>query len=172
MFSARFGLKSWATSGVVHRITCFASNQLRQMPYGLRVLSRVHLWFAFLFPASTLILLLMHGPNSPFSFSVGGKHVTYEEFLRSGGFLWFFLFGIYSGVLAFGFLRATRWSRPLCFLPTFVWLFATILHPKRLFSIAVYHYLIFACEVGLLVWYLFFRRTVRDYFARMRELDA
>ena len=142
----------------------FVSRRLQQMPYGLRVLTKVLLIFAFIFPIVTVISLLSHG--SHFYFVISGKQVTYDEFLRRGGFLTFFLIGIYCAILVFGFLRASGWSRPLLLLPPVASpIFAVIYHHV----VPFYNYLISLFGIALLVWYLFFRQTVRDYYARTHE---
>ncbi|HEY1716846.1 MAG TPA: hypothetical protein VGH42_00965 [Verrucomicrobiae bacterium] len=99
----------------MRRIVNFASDRLQQMPYGLRVVSKVLLTFAFVFPIFTLLLILPHGSNA--HYSINGTPVTYDEFLKRGHFSVFFLIGIYSGILVYGFICASRWSRPFCFFP-------------------------------------------------------
>ncbi len=155
----------------MRNITHFVSSRLQQMPYGLRVVSKVLLIFAFVFPIFTLILLLAHGQHS--HFVINGKQVTYEEFLHRGGFLQFFLIGIYSAILVYGFLHASRWSRPLCFLPFAISLFLAVFHSSQApLATALYGYLSLICSAALLSWYLFYRQTVRDYYARTQKPAA
>ena len=136
------------------------------MPYGLRVVSKVLLTFAFVIPAITLILLFAHGQNS--HFVIDGKQVTYEEFLHRGGFFQFFLIGIYSAILAYGFLSAARWSRPLCFLPFVVSFILAFTHQPPPLVIAICDYSSLVMSVALFVWYLFYRRSVRDYYSKIQ----
>lgn len=151
---------------MIRRITHFVSSRLQQMPYGLRVVSRVLITFAFIFPTTTLIMLLAHGKYS--HFVINGKQVSYEEFVQRGGFLFLFIIGIYSIILVYGLLRASSWSRPLCFLPFVVSLILAIFHGQPPLSVALRYYLSLACGISILVWYLFYRRTVTDYYAKMR----
>lgn len=78
----------------------------------------------------------------------------------------FFLIGIYSAILVYGFLHAHRWSRPLCFLPFAISLAMALIRPPSSLGLVLY-----ACSgpslaVALLVWYLFFHQPVRNYFAK------
>ena len=142
----------------------FVSSRLQQMPYGLRVVSKILLTFAFVFPIFTLLLVLPHGRDA--HYSINGTPVTYDEFLRRGHFLPFFFIGIYSGILAFGFIRASRWSRPFCFLPLVVSFIMALAHHQPSFAVALYDYSSLVLSVALFVWYLFFRQSVRDYYSR------
>ena len=145
----------------------FVSSRLQQMPYGLRVVSRVLLIFAFFFPIFTVLLVLPLGRHA--HYSINGTPVTYDEFLRRGHFLPFFLIGIYSGILAYGLIRASRWSRPCCFLPIAVSFIMAFIHHQPPLAVALYDYLSLILTVALLAWYLFFRQTVRDYYAKVQE---
>jgi hypothetical protein len=136
------------------------------MPYGLRVLSKVLLVFAFVLPILAVILLLTHGAH--FQFFINGKQVTYDEFMRQRGFFHLFLFGIFCAILVYGFLHASRWSRPMCFLPLAVQFILSLFHPQPPLSVALRNYLILICEVTLLAWYLFYRGTVKNYYSRMQ----
>jgi len=142
----------------------FVSSRLQQMPYGLRIVSRVLLIFAFVFPIFTLLLVLPHGRDV--HYSINGTPVTYDEFLRRGHFVPFFLIGIYSGILAYGFIRASRWSRPICFLPFFMLFITGIIYHQPPLAVALYDCLILVLQVTLLGWYLFYRQSVRDYYVK------
>jgi len=140
----------------------FVCSRLQQMPNGLRVVSKVLLTFAFVFPIFTLLLVMPHGRDA--HYSINGTPVTYDEFLRHGHFVPFFLIGIYSGILAYGFIRASRWSRPFCFLPFIVsFITAIIYHPPPL-AVVLYNCVSLVLTAAILGWYLFFRQSVRDYY--------
>lgn len=140
------------------------------MPYGLRVVSRVLLGFALVIPPTAVITLLTHGQFS--HFVINDKQVSYDEFLRRGGFLVVFFIWIFSAVLAFGFLRAASWSRPLCFFPFVVMFVMVIWRRQTTLSAALYDFLVLGCEVAILVWYLFFRQTVKDYYGKTQQPTA
>jgi hypothetical protein len=148
----------------------FVSHRLQEMPFGLRIVSKVLLVFAFVFPIFTLLLVLPYGRG--IHYSVNGASVTYDEFLRRGHFIPFVFIGIYSGILACGFIRAARWSRPLCFLPFAVSFILAFIHHQPPLTVAVYDYLSLSLLVALLAWYLFFRQTVRDYYAKTQAPAA
>ncbi|HEY1788381.1 MAG TPA: hypothetical protein VGJ73_09515 [Verrucomicrobiae bacterium] len=151
----------------MRKIIQFVNARLQQMPYGLRLISNLSLLFTFIVPAIVVITLLAHGQYS--RFEINGRQVTYEQFWQGGGFLAAFLFGIYCALLAYGLLRASRWSRPLCLLPPVVFSILILFHRQPSPAVALYNCLGLACEAALLVWYLFYRRTVRDYYASARE---
>ncbi|MGA2281564.1 MAG: hypothetical protein ABSG80_14820 [Verrucomicrobiota bacterium] len=143
----------------------FVNGRLQQMPRGLSVLTNAFLLFAVLFPVVTLLLLVAHGHDS--YFVINGTQVTYDEFWRRGGFWTFLLVGIYCAVLVYGFLHASRWSRPLFLLPCVVGpILAVIYHHTTL---TLYNYLSGLFGTALLVWYLYFRQTVRDYYAKTHK---
>jgi hypothetical protein len=117
--------------------------------------------FAFLLPVFTLLLLILPAPDS--GYAINGAQVTRDEYLIRSGFLTMFCTGVYCGVVAYGLLYASRWSRPLLLLPPVVNLaFAVIRHHA---TATFYDYLSSVIIIALLIWYLFFRQTVRDYFA-------
>ena len=142
----------------------FVNHRLRQMPYGLRVLTKVLLLFAFVFPVIAIISILMHGGST--YYSIGDKQVTYDEFTRKSGFLQSFLTGIYCATLVYGFVHATRWSRPLCFLPFTMSFIYGLFHPQPPPSPTL-NYVMLICQVTLLAWYLYYRQTVKDYYAKI-----
>jgi surface polysaccharide O-acyltransferase-like enzyme len=145
------------------RLIQFVNNRLQQMPYGLRVVSRVFIAFAILFPVITILSILPYGQNA--HYSINGTSVTYNEFLKRGTFLPFFLIGIYSGILACGLIRVSRWSRPLCLLPFIVAFISCFFQKQPSLAVAAADYLIQVLMITLLTWYLFFRQPVKDYFA-------
>jgi hypothetical protein len=144
----------------------FVSSRLQQMPYGLRVASRVHLGFAFGFPIMALLFMLPHGQNA--HYLINGTPVTYDEFLRHVPFRLFFLFGIYSGILTYGLIRATNWSRPLCFLPFAISFILALIYRQPPLAVALCNSLSPVLIMAFLAWYLFYRQSVRDYYAMIR----
>jgi hypothetical protein len=161
MFQKASEQRSLPMRGIIH----FVNSRLQQMPRGLSVLTNVLLLFAVLFPLLTLLLLVAHGRDS--HFVINGTQVTYDDFGRRGGFLTFFLIGVYCAVLVYGFLHASCWSRPLLLLPFIVSPILTFIRYHG--TLAPYNYLISFLAIALLVWYLFFRQTVRDYYAKIDE---
>ena len=143
----------------------FVNGRLEQMPRGLSVLANVLLLFAVLFPVLTVLMLVLHGYSS--HFVMNGKQVSYEEFWQRGGFLTFFLIGIYCAVVVYGLLRASRWSRPLLLLPWVAGPILAVIHHHT--TLTLYNYLSGLFSAALLVWYLYFRQTVRDYYAKTHK---
>jgi surface polysaccharide O-acyltransferase-like enzyme len=147
----------------------YVNGRLQQMPRGLSVLTNVLLLFAVLFPVITL-LILVGAHNHDARFIIDGRQATYDEFWRRNGYLSylpFFIIGIYSGILAYGFLHASRWSRPLLVLPFIVSFVLDVIYHHA--TLAFYRYLSPLLFITLLVWYLFFRQTVGDYYAKTHK---
>jgi succinate dehydrogenase hydrophobic anchor subunit len=142
----------------------YLNRRLQQMPRGLSVLTNVFLLFAFLLPAFTLLCLLAYALGTH---SVNGVQLSYSEFWRHMRLFTFFGFGIYFAVLAFGLLHATRWSRPLLLLPWVVGPILAVIHHHA--KLTLYNYLSGLFSTALLVWYLYFRQTVRDYYAKTHK---
>jgi hypothetical protein len=135
------------------------------MPRGLWLLTNLLMLFAFLWPVIALLLLILPAPHS--GYAINGEQVTRNEFLICGGFLTMFCIGVYCGVTAYGLLHASRWSRPLLLLPPVVGpVLAVIRHST---TMTAYNYLSSVIIIALGVWYLFFRQTVRDYFAAKNQ---
>jgi predicted membrane-bound spermidine synthase len=148
----------------MHAILDYVNRRLQQMPHGLSVLTNVFLLFAFLSPAFTLVCLLAYVLGNH---SISGVQVSYSEFWRRMHLLTFFGLGIYSAVLAFGFLHATRWSRPLLLLPFVCSPILGVIHRSSTFTL--YNYVSALFTIILFAWYLFFRQTVRDYYAKTQN---
>ena len=134
----------------------FSIARMKQMPLGLRMLTLMALLFTLIAPAA---------------FLPGGKindiRVSYSEWWRSGGGPVFLAVGITFAFVAYGFLRATRWSRPLCLLavasPSIVALFQFPDVSDSIFLLVI---------VSLIALYLFRRRTVRFYYERFSQQTA
>jgi hypothetical protein len=133
------------------------------MPRGLSLLTNLFLLFAFIFPAFSLICLLSYALGNH---SINGVQLSFGDFWRRMQLLIPFGVGIYSALIAYGFLRATRWSRPLFVLPCVASLVLGVIHYTTL---TLYGCLSSLVGVALPVWYLFFRHTVRDYYARAQQ---
>ena len=80
------------------------------------------------------------------------------------------LIAIGSAVFVYGFLLATRWSRPLLVLYLLASSIWTIFQKHATYSFS--DYLGMLAGVGFIVWILYFRRDVRDYYARAHESVA
>jgi hypothetical protein len=143
----------------------YLNGRLQQMPRGLSLLTNLLMLFAFLFPVLTILTLTLPVSNS--HFVINGAQVTRDEFLRRDGFLPFLCVGVYCGVAAYGLLHASRWSRPLLLLPPVAGsVLAVIRHST---TMTVYNCMSSVIIIALGVWYLFFRQTVRDYFAAKNQ---
>jgi hypothetical protein len=151
----------------MRRILHFVNSQLQQMPRGLSVLTRVFLVFAIIIPVIILLTVAAQGRYS--YFVLNGRQVSYQEFWRDGGLLTFLIIAIYSAILVYGFLHASRWSRPLLLLP---FIALPIWGMFRHATFSLYGALSSVFTIAILVWYLFFRRTVRDYYRRADEPAA
>jgi hypothetical protein len=131
------------------------------MPYGLRLLTRLFITFAILFPIFALVFLLAYALGNH---SINGVQVSYSEFWQRMNLLTLFGSGVYSAILSYGFLHASPWSRPLCLLPVVVSSILAVIH--RYSALTIYNYLNFICFMAILTLYLYFRQTVRDYYAK------
>ncbi len=129
------------------------------MPRGLAMFTKVFLVFAFLFPPIFLLVLLSYPLGNH---TIKGVPVfTFGEFWQR-----------MEPSLALGFaVGVTRWWLKIraglvahhfrtCVLFGFVIHHATSTAPNYLFSLL---------SLAFFVWYLFFRQTVKDYYARARE---
>lgn len=128
----------------------FISFRLKQMPYGLRSVTRVCLLFTVFLPLS----LLPFGDHF-----IGGHRVSFGEFWIRGGGVFFFSLGVFFALIAYGFLHATRWSRLLCILPPLV--YGVYFAFNRNVLVGVFQALVFEF---IIVWYLFWKSTVKDYY--------
>jgi len=138
----------------------FVNGRLAQMPRGLAVLTKVFFLFAVLLPIFAILILVSSGQGS--RFTINGSPVSYDEFRRRAGLTSPFILAIYSAVNAYGLIHASRWSRPLLLVSAVSLPVLAVIHHAT-FSIA--DDLSQALTIGLIGWYLFFRQTVRDYYA-------
>ncbi|MEQ1802450.1 MAG: hypothetical protein ABL989_11040 [Gammaproteobacteria bacterium] len=122
------------------------------MPTGLALITLGCLAFSVFAPVS----LLPVG-----TYRIDGVPVSFADFWRRGGGPLEFSLGVVCGSLAYGFIRARRWSRPL-----FVLAMALLALPGALSGPAQTEALVTGiCLSGLAYWYVFHRRTVRQYFS-------
>ena len=126
----------------------FIAGRIRQMPFGIRLLSG----FCVFVPIFALGYYLRGDSQAP----VGLPKVL--------------LTAICCAIFGYGFLLATRWSRPL---------FMAYLAVASLWAIFQHHatysfsdYLGLFATDGFIVWILYLRRDVRDYYARAHESVA
>jgi hypothetical protein len=108
-----------------------------------------------------LILLCVFAPIFAFGFSIR------DDPQAPIGLPEVLLIVVGSAVFAYGFLRATRWSRPLLMLYLVIGSSWAIFMHHATYSFSNYFALL--VTDGFIVWILYFRRDVRDYYARMRE---
>jgi hypothetical protein len=122
------------------------SGRLKQMPFGLRAL--------------TCICVFV--PIFGFGFYYRGE--------LPGGLPKVLLTAIGSAVFIYGFLQATRWSRPLLILFLSVSSIWAIFEHHATYSFP--DYLGLLGTDGFIFWTLYLRRDVRDYYARTTESAA
>ncbi|MFZ0826009.1 MAG: hypothetical protein WAO02_01170 [Verrucomicrobiia bacterium] len=125
----------------------FISNRVKQMPFGIRLLS-VLCVFA---PTFGLWLHFQSADGLP-------DYVGLPKVL---------LIAICSAVFLYGFLLAARWSRPLLMLYLAVGSIWAIFQHHATYSFT--DYLGLLATDAFIVWILCFRRDVRDYYARAHE---
>jgi hypothetical protein len=129
-------------------IFVFIVSRLKQMPFGIRLLSG----------------LCVFTPILVFSFYIRGDSQV------PVGLPKVLLIAIGSAVFAYGFLLATRWSRPLMMLYQAGALIWAVIQNHATYSLS--DYLGWLVTIGFIVWILYFRRDVRDYYARAHETVA
>jgi hypothetical protein len=119
----------------------FITSRIKQMPFGIRLFSGLCV-FAPIFALS----LYARGDSQ---ISIGLSKVL--------------LMAIGSAIFIFGFLLATWWSRPLLMLYLAISLIWAIFQHYTTYSST--DYLGLLATDGFIVWVLYFRRDVRDYYA-------
>lgn len=125
---------------------------LQKMPYGLRVATALSLIFTLFLPAAFI----------PFGrHSVNGVDVSFAEFWRRGGGIVFVCIGVISILFAYGFIRARRWIRPVVVALGLGLVILTVVDRLRFSEDMFVVFLLCGC---LPVWYLYFSRSVREYF--------
>jgi hypothetical protein len=129
-------------------VIVYISSRLKRMPFGLHLLTGLCV-FA---PIFALCFYIRGDLQVP----VGLPKVL--------------LIAIGSAVFVYGFLQATRWSRPLLMLYLAAGSTWAIFQHHATFSFS--DYLGLLATDGFIVWILYFRRDVRDYYARAHESVA
>ena len=120
----------------------YTINQLKQMPSVLFYLTGL----CVLMPVLVLIISIRGDSRVP---------VGLPKLL---------LITICCGVFVYGFLRATWWSRPLVILYLTGASISAIVQHYATYSFLNYLGLVFG--IGIFLWILFFRRDVREYYAK------
>ena len=123
----------------------FIISRLKQMPFGIRFL----FGFCVFVPIIALVWYLRGDSQVP----VGLPKVL--------------LTAICCAVFGYGFLLATRWSRPLLMLYLVAASIWAIIQHHVTYSLS--DYLGLLATDGFIVWILYFRRDVLDYYARAHE---
>jgi hypothetical protein len=129
-------------------IFAFIISRLKKMPFGIRLLSGLCV-FAPIFALSFYIRDDLQA------------HVSLPKVL---------LIAFCCAVFIYGFLQATRWSRPLLMLYLVGALIWAIIQNHPAYSVS--DYLGWLFTIGFIAWILYFRRDVRDYYARAHESVA
>jgi hypothetical protein len=127
------------------------------MPIGIRLITGLCL----LMSVFLLVAFLPFG-----DFAIDDTPVSFAEFWRRGGGLVFCVTGATFAFLAYGFIRARRWAR-------FVFIIAGCAITLKAFlddrELKPDNIIVFLVMVAVPVWYLFFRRSVTDYFSQSSE---
>jgi hypothetical protein len=138
------------------------AGELRRVPGGLRNLVIIFLTCGALM---ILVAVLPFGTHRDFS----GRDVTFAQWWASGVGCVVVAIATYLLVVGYGILQRTSWSRPLCLLP-FALAFATApLFPD---DSPVQMMLGSGFWLVLLGWYLYRRRSVVSFYARLPESNT
>jgi hypothetical protein len=129
-------------------IFVFILSRLKQMPFGIRLLSG----------------LCVFAPIFAFGFYIRGDSQV------PVGLPKVLLIALFCAVFIYGFLQATRWSRPVVMLYLVGALIWAIIQNHAAYSVS--DYLGWLFTIGFVAWILYFRRDVRDYYARAHESVA
>ena len=121
-------------------------SRIKQMPFGLRLISGLCVFATFF----ALGFYIRGDSQVP----VGLPKVL--------------LIAFGSAIFIYGFLQATRWSRPLLVVYLVACSIWAIFQHHTTYSFS--DYLGLLATDGFVVWILYFRRDVRDYYARAHEL--
>ena len=129
----------------------------KQMPFILKLLT-VLCFAGVLFPVGAAI------PGD--GFTINGQQVSQAEFWRLGAGPLFVLVGIVFPITGYAFAQRKSWGRHLftgfLFVDNIAMLIAGQFVPVyRMRPVDLIQYPIF---MALLVWYLFFKQSVREYF--------
>ena len=122
----------------------YIANRLKQMPSGIRLFSG----------------LCVFAPIFALSFYIRGDSQV------PVGLPKVLLIAVVSAVFVYGFLLATRWSRPLLMLYLAAGSIWAIFQHHATYSFS--DYLGLLAGDGFIVWILYFRRDTRDYYAGIK----
>ncbi|HEX9047475.1 MAG TPA: hypothetical protein VF988_10650 [Verrucomicrobiae bacterium] len=120
----------------------FIISRVKQMPFGIRLLSG----------------LCVFAPIFALGFYVRGDSQV------PVGLPKVLLIAVGSAVFIYGFMFATRWSRPLMMIYLGVALIWAIFQNHGTYSLS--DYLGWLFTIGFIAWILYFRHDVRDYYSR------
>ncbi len=102
------------------------------------------------------------------NFTINGRAVTYSEFWRSGAGPLFVLIGVILPITGYAFVKRKSWGR---------FLFAGLLVAINIATMVMDEFMTAElvspsdfvwslASMALLVWYLFFKQSVKDYFTK------
>ena len=135
---------------VIAAAILFMRRVRQHMPVGLRMI----MWGCFIGILFIPLALVPGGGHS-----INGELVSFTEFWRRGGGPVFVAVGVLLPVIGYGIATRKGWSR---------YLFIGFLVVTSLLSFAFHpnaEDVISFLFIGLMTWYLFWRRSVSDYFA-------
>jgi hypothetical protein len=135
---------------------------LREMPWGIRFLALLCCWMSL----SILVAII---PLPRDCYQINDEHISFLEFWRRGFGPLTLGIGCLAALVAYGFIRARRWSRILFVALVSGFLaFAIFAGGKIQWGAVVSG----GCILVFVLWYFFCRRQVRDYFRENHDTAA
>ena len=129
----------------------------KRMPIGLRLITGLCLLMSVFLPMAFL----------PFvDFTIDDTPVSFGEFWRRGGGLVFCVTGTIFAFLAYGFILARRWARFVFIIAGCAITLKAVLDDHKLKPDNI---IVFLLLIAVPAWYLFFRRSVTDYFSQSSD---
>jgi len=132
----------------------------RPMPVILKVLTGICF-------AMALCLVVAAIPVPHMHYEINGHDVSYADFWKLGGGPLFVVAGIVLPLSGFGFVNRKHWGRYLCtgffVIGSLFQFFAGLFIPVYKTDASVQ--LSYAVFVAVLVWYLFCKQSVKEYFS-------
>ena len=121
-------------------------------------------WLTVLCFAGVLFPVIAAIPGG--NFTINGQEVSHAEFWRFGGGPLFVLVGIVFPITGYAFAKRKAWGRFL-FTGFFFAGIITMLIAGQfvpVYRMRPVDFIQYPISMALLVWYLFFKRSVREYF--------
>jgi len=121
-------------------------------------------WLTVLCFASVLAPVIAAIPGG--IFTINGQEVSHAEFWRLGGGPLFVLVGIIFPVTGYAFAKRKRWGRYLFSGFFLLGMIAMLIAGQfvPVYRVRPVEFMQYPVFTSLLVWYLFFKRSVTEYF--------